>query len=128
MADSFLILAQAAGGPGGGMVQIAFIIGLFAIMYFIMIRPQQKQAQQHKAMLAALSKGDEVVTQGGMIGKINAITDRVVTLEVANGVKVRLLKASIQGKYNPAAEASAPASKAEESKDSKDAKESKEEK
>src|SRR5262245_35844854 len=90
---------------------IGFFVLMFGVMYFIMIRPQQKQAQQHKAMLSALTKGDEVVTQGGMIGKINAITDRVVTLEVANGVKVRMLKAAIQGPFNPAPESSAPAAK-----------------
>ena len=127
---SLLLLGQAAGGGpfGGGIGMIGFFVVMFGVMYLIMIRPQQKQAQQHKAMLSALTKGDEVVTQGGMIGKINAITDRVVTLEVASGVKVRLLKASIQGKYSPAAEAAAAPAKAEEPKDSKDAKESKEEK
>lgn len=128
-----LLLVGQAGGPGGGglLGMVPFFILMFGVMYFIMIRPQQKQAQQHKAMLSALTKGDEVTTQGGMIGKIHAITDRVVTLEVANGVKVRLLKASIQGKYNPAPEPSAASGKAEdskESKDAKDAKESKEEK
>jgi len=128
---SLLLVGQAAGPGGGGLLgMIPFFILMFGVMYFIMIRPQQKQAQQHKAMLAALTKGDEVVTQGGMIGKINAITDRVVTLEVANGVKVRLLKSSIQGKYSPAAAADASKAdgKAEDSKDSKDSKEAKEEK
>jgi len=92
--ESLLLVGQASGPGGGGLMgMIPFFILMFGVMYFIMIRPQQKQAQQQKAMLAALTKGDEVITQGGMIGKINAITDRVVTLEVANGVKVRLLKA-----------------------------------
>jgi preprotein translocase subunit YajC len=120
---SLLMLSQVggAGGPGPfGM--IGFFVVMFGVMYFIMIRPQQKQAQQHKAMLSALSKGDEVVTQGGMIGKIHSITDRVVTLEVATGVKLRLLKASIQGKYSPAAEPAAPPAKADESKESKEEK------
>lgn len=117
---SVLMLGQAggAGGPGP-MGMIGFFVVMFGVMYLIMIRPQQKQAQQHKAMLSALTKGDEVVTQGGLIGKINAITDRVVTLEVASGVKVRMLKASIQGKYTPAAETSAPAAKSEEPKEEK---------
>ena len=121
---SLLLLGQAAGGGGpfgGGIGMIGFFVVMFGVMYLIMIRPQQKQAQQHKAMLSALTKGDEVVTQGGLIGKINAITDRVITLEVASGVKVRLLKASIQGKYSPTAEAApaAPAAKSEESKEEK---------
>ena len=120
---SVLMLAQ-LGGPGGpGPVgTIGFFVLMFGVMYFIMIRPQQKQAQQHKAMLAALTKGDEVVSQGGMIGKIHAITDRVVTLEVASGVKVRMLKSSIQGKYSPAAESAAPAAKSEEPKETKEEK------
>jgi preprotein translocase subunit YajC len=119
---SLLMVAQAGGSSGPGSIgMIGFFILMFGVMYFIMIRPQQKQAQQHKAMLAALTKGDEVVTQGGMIGKIHAITDRVVTLEVANGVKVRLLKGSVQGKYSPAPEPAAPA-KSEESKESKEEK------
>jgi preprotein translocase subunit YajC len=128
--QSLLTVGQAAGsgGSGGLMGMIPFFLLMFGVMYFVMIRPQQKQAQQHKAMLSALTKGDEVVTQGGMIGKIQAITDRVVTIEVANGVKVRMLKSSVQGKYSPQAEASKADAKAEESKDSKDSKESKEEK
>ena len=114
---SLLILGQAAGGPSP-LMMVLFFGAMFAVMYFIMIRPQQKQEQSRKAMLSSLVKGDEVVTQGGMIGKIHAITDRVITLEVASGVKVRLLKASIQGKYSPAPEAKdAKDAKAEESKE-----------
>lgn len=112
MADSFLILAQAAGGPGGAM-QIVFILGLFAIMYFIMIRPQQKQLKAHRELVAGLSKGDEVITQGGLIGRIQLVSDREVTLEVASGVKIRVLKTSVAGRYN-AAELAAP--KADEKK------------
>lgn len=107
-ASRLLLLGQAPGGPSP-VVMVLFFGAMFAVMYFIMIRPQQKQAQAHKAMLAGLVKGDEVVTQGGMIGKINAITDRVVTLEIASGVKVRMLKTSIQGKYAPAPEKAEPA-------------------
>lgn len=118
---SLLILALAEGGSTPGWLTPVFFAAMFGVMYFIMIRPQQKQAQRHKAMLASLTKGDEVVTQSGLIGKINAITDRIVTLEVSSGVKVRLLKSSIQGKYSPAPEGA-------ESKDAKDAKESKESK
>ncbi|MGZ3459856.1 MAG: preprotein translocase subunit YajC, partial [Archangium sp.] len=70
MADSFLILAQAAGGPGGGAWNLVFIVGLFAIMYFVMIRPQQKQLKTHRELISGLKKGDEVITQGGLIGRI----------------------------------------------------------
>jgi preprotein translocase subunit YajC len=118
---SLLVLGQGIGGPGGATTALFFGV-MLAVMYLIMIRPQQKQAAAHKAMVAALVKGDEVVTQGGMIGKINAVTERIVTLEIASGVKVRVLKTSIQGKYSPAAEAAAPAAKPDESKESKEEK------
>ena len=112
MADSFLILAQAPGG-GQGMVQLAFIIGLFAIMYFIMIRPQQKQLKAHRELLSGLKKGDEVVTQGGILGRIQVVSDREVTLEIANGVRIRVLKTSVAGKYTAAGETT-PTDKKEE--------------
>jgi preprotein translocase subunit YajC len=117
VADSFLILAQAAGGPGG-MMNIVFIIGLFAIMYFIMIRPQQKQLKAHRELLTGLKKGDEVVTQGGLIGRIQVISEREVTLEVANGVRIRVLKTSVAGRYATAGETT-PAAKTEEKKEEK---------
>ncbi len=98
MADSFLILAQAAGGPGG-MMNIVFIIGLFAIMYFVMIRPQQKQMKAHRELLSGLKKGDEVITQGGIIGRIQVVAEREVTLEVATGVRIRVLKSSVAGRF-----------------------------
>ena len=100
MSHTSLVLAQfgGAGGAGGGTTTLLFLVALFGIMYFVMIRPQQKQLKEHKALLAALKKGDDVVTQGGVLGKIHAVTDKIVTLEVANGVRIRVLKTSIQGK------------------------------
>ena len=113
-----MILAQLAGGGSSGLTTILFFGALFLIMYFIMIRPQQKQVQQHKALIASLKKGDDVITNGGMLGKIYAVTDKLVTLEVANGVRIRVLKSSVQGKSNLTEEAAAPA-KAEEKKEEK---------
>ncbi|HVE87108.1 MAG TPA: preprotein translocase subunit YajC [Myxococcales bacterium] len=116
--SSQLILGQAGGGGGNPLtnpVSLLFFAAMFGVMYLIMIRPQQKQLQAHKAMLAGLVKGDEVITKSGMIGKINAITDRVVTLEVASGVKVRMLKDFIDRKWSPAAE-SAQSAKADKDK------------
>jgi preprotein translocase subunit YajC len=92
---AFALLAQ-AGGPQSYMTTVVFFGGMIAIMYFLMIRPQQKQLKDHKALLAALKKGDGVITQGGLIGKIAEISDAEVKLEVANGVKIRVLKSSIQ--------------------------------
>lgn len=77
---------------------LLFFGALFAIMYFVLIRPQQKQAKDQQTMIASLKKGDEVVTQGGMLGKIFSVADKVVTLEVSSGVKLRVLKSSIQAK------------------------------
>ncbi|WP_224372974.1 preprotein translocase subunit YajC [Hyalangium versicolor] len=98
MADSFLILAQAAAGGANPLVNMGFIALLVAIMYFVMIRPQQKQAKTHRELLAGLKKGDEVVTQGGILGKIQVVSEQTVTLEVANGVRIRVLKRSIYAK------------------------------
>ncbi|MFN0063975.1 MAG: preprotein translocase subunit YajC [Myxococcaceae bacterium] len=80
------------------MSSLVFLVAIFAIMYFVMIRPQQKQLKAHRELLAGLKKGDEVVTQGGLIGRIFVVMDREVTLEVANGVKLRVLKSAVQGR------------------------------
>jgi preprotein translocase subunit YajC len=111
---TFLILGQ-LGGAGGSGTMILFL-ALIAIMYFVMIRPQQKQVKEHRALLAALKKGDDVVTQGGVLGKIHVVTDKIVTLEVANGIRIRVLKTSIQGKSTVSEEAATPAAGSKEEK------------
>jgi preprotein translocase subunit YajC len=118
VAPSILLLAQ-VGGPGNAYGTLFFIGGIFLIMYFLMIRPQQKQMKEQRALLSALKKGDDVVTQGGLFGKVHAVTDKVVTLEIANGVRVRVLKSSVQGKTNLSEEAPAAAGKAEEKREEK---------
>ncbi len=115
VAHGLLILAQFGGG-GSGASTVLFLVLLFGIMYFVMIRPQQKQAREHRALLSGLKKGDDVVTQGGILGKIHAVTDKIVTLEVANGIRVRVLKNSIQGRANLPEEGSTPAPAAKEEK------------
>ncbi len=104
--------AQAAGGAGGAAAFAQFIplILIFAIMYFLMIRPQQKKMKEHKAMVAALRRGDQVVTQGGIIGKVTQVkeTEGEVVVEVADGVKVRVVQSTIVqvlSKTEPAANA-----------------------
>ncbi len=97
MEESFLILAQAPGGSNP-LVNLGFIALLVGIMYFVMIRPQQKQMKAHRELLSGLKKGDEVVTQGGVLGKIHLVSDQTVTLEVANGVRIRVLKRSVYAK------------------------------
>jgi preprotein translocase subunit YajC len=111
-----LVLAQAA-APGGGAGQnIIFFIALFAIMYFVLIRPQQKQAKEQQSLISALKKGDDVITSAGILGKVFAVDEKMVTLEIATGVKVRMLKTSVQGKVTvepPKTESSSEAKKEE---------------
>lgn len=87
--------AQAGGAAGPGMGDFLFIIVLFAVFWFVLIRPQQKRAKEHRAMIEALAKGDEVVTQGGMLGRITKIGDNFVDLEVSDGVEVHVQRTAI---------------------------------
>lgn len=89
--------AQAAGaGAAGGAISFIPIILIFAIMYFLMIRPQQKKMKEHAAMVAALRRGDQVVTQGGLIGKVSKVKDdNELEVELAADVKVRVIKSTI---------------------------------
>ena len=90
--------AQAAGGAGPSlMAQLPFFIAIFAIFYFLLIRPQQKKMKEHQAMVAALRRGDQVITQGGVIGKVTKVRDDgEVEVEIAQGVNIRVLKHTIQ--------------------------------
>ncbi|MDD2582194.1 MAG: preprotein translocase subunit YajC [Desulfuromonadaceae bacterium] len=88
----------AAGGAGGGMAafqQIIPLVFMFAIFYFLLIRPQQKKAKEHKALLESMKKGDNVITAGGVHGKITAVENEIVTLEVANNVNIKITKSYI---------------------------------
>jgi preprotein translocase subunit YajC len=88
--------AQAAGAdPMGGVMGFLPIVLMFAVLYFLMIRPQQKKAKEHKALLEALSKGDLVVTQSGIAGRIAKVGDEFVSIEIAEGVEVRMQKAAV---------------------------------
>ncbi len=87
--------AQTA-GAGGGIMSFLPLILIFAIMYFLMIRPQQKKVKEHKAMVEALRKGDRVVTQGGLLGKVVKVLEaNEVEVELAEGVKVRVVQSTI---------------------------------
>lgn len=90
--------AQSAGAasPGGAEVfNIVFLVGLFVLFYFIAIRPQRKRQKEHAAMVAALAKGDEVVTSSGILGKISALDDSYVVLSVANNVDLKFQRVHI---------------------------------
>ncbi len=87
--------AGAAADPTGGLMQMLPMILMFVVLWFLMIRPQMKKAKEHKALLEALAKGDEVVTQGGLVGKIVKVGDSYVTVEIAEGTEVVVQKPAI---------------------------------
>jgi preprotein translocase subunit YajC len=93
-------IAYAAGpatGAAGGFASFLPLILIFVVFYFLLIRPQQKQAKQHQAFLNALSKGNKVVTKGGIHGTITSLTDTVVTLEIAKDVTVKISRDAVGG-------------------------------
>ncbi|HEX9585496.1 MAG TPA: preprotein translocase subunit YajC [Gammaproteobacteria bacterium] len=88
--------AQGGGGAAGpGMGDFLFLIVIFAVFWFLLIRPQQKRQKEHKALVEGLSKGDEVVTNGGLLGKITKVGDNFVTLEIADGLKVQVQRMAV---------------------------------
>jgi len=87
--------AAASADPTGGLMQMLPMILMFVVLWFFMIRPQMRKAKEHKALLAALAKGDEVVTQGGIVGKVTKVGDSYVTVEIAEGTEVVVQKPSI---------------------------------
>jgi preprotein translocase subunit YajC len=93
--------AQSALGCGGGGDQgmgfIIWMVLLFALMYFMLIRPQKKQRDAHQKLITSLKKGDRVATSGGILGTIYGITDNTVQVEVADGVKIKVQKAHVTG-------------------------------
>lgn len=91
------ILAQAPAQPGGGLSLLLPMVLVFVIFYFLVIRPQQKQAKKHQEYLHGLKVGDEVITNAGIYGKIEDIDERSVRLEVARDVRIRVLKSQIAG-------------------------------
>jgi len=85
------------GGEGGGFGAFIPLILMFAIFYFLLIRPQQKKAKAHKQLLASIKKGDRVVSSGGLYGVVTGLTDDVVTMEIAPKVRVKVSRGSISG-------------------------------
>ena len=95
VSEAYAMAEGAAQGQGGGYQGIIMLVAMFAIFYFLLIRPQQKRAKQHRELVNNLKAGDTVVTAGGIHGKITAVEDTVVSLEVTNGVKIKMNRASI---------------------------------
>lgn len=96
------------GAPGGGMMSgLLPLLLMFLVFYILLIRPQQKRTKQHKELLDSLKKGDEVITSGGIFGKVTGITENVVTLEVADKVRIKVQRGNVSGmKPKPAADKS----------------------
>ncbi len=90
--------AQAAGGGADPLTGFLIpMVLIFGIMYFLMIRPQQKKIKEHQAMVAALRRGDQVITQGGVIGKVTRVKDDAneIEVEISEGVKIRVIRSTI---------------------------------
>ncbi len=88
--------AQAAGAsPGSDLMTFLPMIGIFVVFYFLLIRPQQKRAKETKAMLEALQKGDEVITAGGVIGRITKLTDQYAAVEIAPNVEISVQRSAV---------------------------------
>jgi preprotein translocase subunit YajC len=88
--------AQApAGGQSGALMQFLPLVLIFIVFYFLLIRPQSKRAKEHSAMIAALENGAEVVTSGGILGKVVELGDQFLTVEIADGVKVKVQRHTV---------------------------------
>lgn len=87
--------AQGASGSGDFFIQIMPFLLIFVIMYFLIIRPQQKRLKDHREMVAALRRGDTVVTGGGLIGKVTKVDENELQVELAQGVKVKVIRSTI---------------------------------
>ena len=87
--------AQAGGAAGGGFESMILILLMFGVLYFMMIRPQMKKAKEQKAMIEALQKGDEVITAGGLLGRITRLSEGYVTLEISNNVEVQVQRPAV---------------------------------
>ncbi|MCP4677862.1 MAG: preprotein translocase subunit YajC [Deltaproteobacteria bacterium] len=88
------------GACGQDPTMIIMMLAMVAVFYFLLIRPQQKKAKEHQNMLGELKKGDEVVTGGGLVGKVTGISDKLLTLEVSEKVRVRVVKSQVVDKFS----------------------------
>ena len=88
--------AQGVGGADGGLMGLLPFVLIFVVFYFLLIRPQQKRAKEHKSMVEALKRGDKVVTSGGIVGKVSKVVDdQYVEVEIASDVKVKVVRSTI---------------------------------
>lgn len=96
ISNAYAQAAPAAGAAGGSsLMSLLPLVLMFVVLYFIMIRPQMKRQKEHKAMIDALAKGDEVATSGGLLGKVTKVGDTTLGIEIANGVEVQCQRAAV---------------------------------
>jgi preprotein translocase subunit YajC len=95
ISDAYAQSAPSTSPLGGGYSQIIILVVFVAVFYFLLIRPQQKRVKDQQAMLSRLASGDEVVTTGGILGRITEVGDNFITLEIAEGVRVKVQKAQV---------------------------------
>ncbi len=96
--DFFISNAYAEGAgpaPGGDMTQLIFLGGIFVLFYFLLIRPQVKRAKEHKKLTESLAKGDEVLTSGGLLGRVSELDDSFLSIEIADGVRVKVQRHAV---------------------------------
>ncbi|ASY44160.1 MAG: preprotein translocase subunit YajC [Sphingobium sp.] len=96
--------AQTAGGPASGsgiLVQMAPLVLIFVVFYFLLIRPQQKRMKAHKAKIDAVKKGDQVITGGGLLGKVTRVDEIYAEVEIAPGMKVKAVKSTLTDVLDP---------------------------
>ena len=97
-----------AGGQGGGFSAFIPLILMFAIFYFLLIRPQQKKTKQHREMIGNLKKGDRIITSGGLHGRITGSSDTTLTVEIAEKVRVKVNRANVMALTQPGQQPAAP--------------------
>ena len=95
ISNAYAQSTAANGGAAGSLMQFLPLVLMFVVLYFIMIRPQMKRQKEHKAMISALAKGDEVVTAGGLLGKVTKLNESFVHLEVAGGVELQVQRSAV---------------------------------
>ena len=95
ISSAYAQTAAAAGSTQSTLMSMLPLVLMFVVLYFVMIRPQMKKQKEHKAMIEALSKGDEVVTAGGMLGKVTKLGDAYIGVELAAGVEVQLQRSAV---------------------------------
>jgi preprotein translocase subunit YajC len=95
ISEAFAQTAPAAGGTESSLLSLLPLVLMFVVLYFIMIRPQMKRQKEHKAMIEALAKGDEVVIGGGVLGRVIKLGDSIIHVEVATGVELQVQRAAV---------------------------------